>query len=51
MPTPSQNSSPAAKKADFPRALTPIEISVALIAGAGGFALFQALGLFGVGGA
>ena len=35
---------------DYARALTPIEISLALLAGMGGFALVQLLGLVGAGG-
>jgi hypothetical protein len=42
---------PAAPVSDYSRALTPIEITIALLAGAGGFAVVQLMGLLGAGGA
>ena len=42
---------PAPVSPDYARALTPIEIAIALLAGAGGFAVVQLFGLIGVGGA
>lgn len=42
---------PAASAPDYVRALTPIEITIALLAGAGAFAVVQLFGLLGAGGA